>query len=138
MSTLAGTVLTLAVLVCQTPDTPAASILGTWRGTSTCVDPQVDRACRNEEVIYEIDSAAGPRGPVRMRADKVVGGIRQLMGVLRLDYDFATKTWSAELTTRLHGRWSFTPQGAVMVGALTDLPSQRLVRRVNVHRSEER
>ena len=121
--------------VFQKPDTPAAKILGTWRGTSICADPQVDRACRDEEVVYDIDSAAGPSGPVRMRADKVVGGVRQAMGELRLRYDSTTDTWSAEVVTRFRSRWSFAPRGDVMAGALAELPSQRLVRRVTVRRA---
>jgi hypothetical protein len=60
------------------------------------------------------------------------------MGVLRLEYDSTAHTWSAELTTRFHGRWSFEPQGDVMVGALTELPSERLVRRLTVHRTQRR
>jgi hypothetical protein len=124
----------LAILVFQTPDTPANRILGTWHGTSICVDRQVDRACNDEEVIYEVDSAAGPEGPVRLRADKVVNGIREFMGVLQLQYDSTTQSWSQEFTTRVHGRWTFEPQGDAMVGALRELPSERLIRRINVRR----
>lgn len=127
--------LALALLVFQAPETPAAGILGTWRGTSICVDRQADPACSDESVIYEVDSAAGPRGPVRMLADKVVNGVREPMGALRLQYDSTTRSWSAELTTRLHSRWSFEPQGDAMAGALRELPSERLVRRVMVRRT---
>ena len=67
----------LALLAAQGPPTPAALIAGTWHGTSSCLDRLVDRACQNEEVVYQIDSAAGPRGPVTIRADKVVNGVRQ-------------------------------------------------------------
>jgi hypothetical protein len=128
----------LVFLVLQAPDTPAARILGTWHGTSICVDRQVDRACGDEEVIYEIDSAAGPSGPVRMRADKVVSGVREPMGELRLQYDSTAHSWSAEFTARLHVRWSFEPQSDVMFGTLRELPSERLMRRVTVRRVPKR
>jgi hypothetical protein len=134
MSTLASLALSLAGLIFQEPGTPAAMIVGTWRGTSTCVDPQADRACRDEVVVYDVDSAAGPRGPVRMSADKVVEGVRQPMGLLRLQYDSASHSWFADFTARVHARWSFEPRGDVMVGTLRELPSARLVRRVTVRR----
>jgi len=63
MITFARASFLLALLVFQAPETPAARILGTWHGTSICVDREADRACGDEAVIYEIDSAAGPRGP---------------------------------------------------------------------------
>ena len=127
--------LALALLLPRTPQTPVAAILGTWRGTSICVDRQVDRACRDEAVIYEVDSASSSRGPVRMRADKVVGGVRQPMGVLRLGFDSTTQIWSAELTARLRARWSFAVKGDVLEGTLTELPSGRLVRRATARRA---
>ncbi len=129
--------LALALLLPQTPQTPAARILGTWQGRSICADRQVDRACVDEEVIYDVDSASSPRGPVRMRADKVVSGVRQAMGVLRLGFDSTTQVWSAELTARLHARWSFAVRGDVLEGTLTELPSERLVRRATARRAPE-
>lgn len=117
------------------PQTPAAALRGTWHGTSICVDRRVDRACQDEEVVYEFDSAPSPRGPVRMSADKIVSGVRQPMGVLRLEFDSRTQLWSAELTARLHGRWSFAVRGEVLEGTLTELPSGRLVRRATARRA---
>jgi hypothetical protein len=38
---------------------PVDEIVGTWRGTSACVDRQSAPACTDEEVIYEI--VASPR-----------------------------------------------------------------------------
>ncbi len=114
--------------------TPAAAIVGTWHGTSICVDKQVDRACKDEEVIYEIDSAAGPRGPVRMSADKIVNGARDNMGVFRLTYDSSADLWYADLNMRIRARWTFVPHGNSIVGDLSELPAHRLVRRVEVWR----
>jgi len=110
---------------------PAASFLGIWRGVSTCVDRSHDPACHDENVIYQVDSAAGPRGPVTMQADKVVNGVRQPMGAFRLTYDSAAHAWATEFTTpRFHGRWVFEVEGQRMIGRLTELPSGRLTRRV--------
>lgn len=136
---LALSTLPLALLAAQGPTAPAAQIVGTWRGTSTCVDRQVDRACQDEEVIYDVDSAAGPRGPVSIRADKLVQGVRQPMGAFRLSYDSSTASWTAEFTTaRFHGRWTYQVRDSAMTGRLSEVPSQRLVRRVAARRTSER
>ena len=116
------------------PQSPADRIVGTWHGTSICVDKQVDRACRDEEVVYVIDSTAGPRGPVRIQADKIVGGERQYMGTFRLTYDSTVDNWFAELTTRFPARWTFAVRGDSMLGDLSELPRHRRVRRVAVQR----
>lgn len=114
--------------------TPADKIVGTWHGTSLCVDKQVDVACHDEDVIYEVDSAAGPRGPVRMQADKIVNGVRENMGVLRLTYDSAQDQWFVDLTGRLRARWTFDAHGDFMIGDLSELPAHRQMRRVNAKR----
>jgi len=116
------------------PQGPADRIVGTWHGESTCVDKEVDRACKDEEVIYEIDSAAGPRGPVRISADKIVNGARENMGVFRLSYDSSADQWFADLNTRIRARWTFVPRGNSIVGDLSELPAHRLVRRIAVWR----
>ncbi len=116
------------------PQGPAARVVGTWHGESICVDKEVDRACKDEEVIYEIDSAAGPRGPVRISADKIVNGVRENMGVFRLSYDSSADQWFADLNTRIRARWTFVPRGNSIVGDLSELPAHRLVRRIAVWR----
>jgi hypothetical protein len=132
---LAGAALFPTRLAAQSRPGPVAAILGTWHGTSTCVDRARDTACHDEEVIYQVDSAAGPTGPVRMVADKVVNGSRESMGELWLRYDTTTRAWSAELRARFHMRWSFEPNGDEMSGTLSELPSGRLIRRVAARRT---
>jgi len=112
---------------------PADRIAGTWHGASLCTDRQLDRACRDEEVIYVIDSAVGPRGPVRWQADKIVNGVRELMGISTFTYDSAAKTW-------FWNRFTFAvgAGGDSLIGALRELPSHRLVRRIAVGRCTTR
>jgi hypothetical protein len=126
-----------AALIClaaQGATAPADRILGTWHGASICADKQVDRACHDEEVIYVIDSAAGPRGPVRWQADKIVNGVREPMGVLRLTYDSTSQHWFVDLNMRFRGRWTLAARGDSLVGDLSELPAHRLVRRIAVGR----
>lgn len=132
---LGALAISVAPLAAQSPSGAAASILGTWRGSSLCADRAHDAACRDEQVVYQVDSAAGPNGPVRMVADKIVNGARVTMGVIRLQYDTATHVWSAELETRFRARWSFQPKGPEMTGTLIELPTGRVVRHVAVKRS---
>jgi hypothetical protein len=134
MIKVAVATLPLLLLLRQTPQAPAASILGTWRGTSTCADKAHDTACHDEVVIYEVDSSASARGPVRWVADKVVNGTRENMGVLRLQYDTTTHMWSTDLNMRIAARWSLEPRGDRMVGTLAERPSGRIIRRVSVRR----
>lgn len=97
---LVGSVALVAGLIVQTAKSPADLIVGAWHGTSRCVDKQVDRACHDEEALSVIDSAAGPRGPVRWVADKIVNGARENMGISMFSYDSATATWLWDITTR--------------------------------------
>jgi hypothetical protein len=112
----------------------APGLLGTWHGTSACVDRARLPACNNEEVVYE----ARPRGPgsdsVALRADKVVNGKRESMG--ELAFVRATPaTWVAELhTSRVRGRWVLEVHGDSLTGRLIDLGSNELVRLVALHR----
>ena len=128
----------VGVAVAMQAASPADLILGAWHGTSLCVDKQVDRACNDEEVIYVIDSAAGPRGPVRWQADKIVNGARELMGIAHMTYDSTAKTWFWDIPSSRHGRFTFALRGDSIVGDLRELPSQRLVRRVAVGRCDAR
>jgi len=120
------------------PQSPAAAILGAWHGTSLCADKQVDVACHDEEVIYVIDSAAGPRGPVRWQADKIVNGVRENMGVSSLSYDSTSDTWFWDLNMRVRGRFTFRLRGDSLVGDLREGSSHRLVRRIAVGRCSAR
>ena len=55
-------------------------VIGTWHGTSICVDPWTDTACHDEEVIYVVDAPSRAGGPVRLHMDKVVHGMLEDMG----------------------------------------------------------
>lgn len=114
----------------------AAQIVGSWQGTSTCVDPVRFPACRNESVIYDV-TAAG-KDTVALRADKVVDGVRESMGELTFVKQ-GDGSWVSEFQSqRYHGRWILEIQGDAMTGRLEDLPARTLVRSLSLHRSSER
>ena len=67
------------------------AIIGTWRGTSTCVDKVTFPACNDEVVVYTV-TAIDKSDSVNVHADKIVNGKRESMG----DYNFgpdAAGTW---------------------------------------------
>lgn len=135
---LVGSLLIACVIALQGGKSPAEQIVGAWHGTSLCVDKQVDRACHDEEALYVIDSAAGPRGPVRWVGDKIVNGVRENMAISRVTYDTTSGTWFWDLNNRVPGRFSFSVRGDSLVGDLREVASQRVVRRMALTRCSAR
>jgi len=60
-------------------------IVGSWRGTSLCVDKEHFPACRDEQVIYDARPKGSARDTVTIRADKIVNGGREFMA----EFDFS-------------------------------------------------
>ena len=111
-----------------------ADFLGTWRGTSTCVDRKVAPACKDETVIYEV-RRADKAGAVILEADKVVGGERLPMGELEFTYSGKDGCWRSEFTTpRTHGVWCLVVEGRKLTGTLRVLPENADVRKVEAVR----
>ena len=78
-------------------------IVGTWSGSSVCVDRQAAPACNDEQVVYEINASPGKPNTVTAKADKVVDGKRVSMGVLEFTHDTRSSSWTSELDTpRVH------------------------------------
>lgn len=108
-------------------------ILGTWRGTSTCVKSPEFPACHDEVVVYEVRDAAAGGDVVTLAAFKIVDGEKQLMGELDFAWDAKEGAWTSELKTpRVHGLWTFFVRGDDITGTLIDLPSKHRIRDVSV------
>lgn len=119
-----------AALTAQAGGPPA--ILGSWRGTSTCVDKVAFPACHDEVVIYDIRAQPGTDSVI-VRADKIVNGARDFMGEITFGRDSAA--WVGEFRgPRAHGRWTLVVTGDEMSGELIDVASGRRVRRVALRR----
>src|SRR6185503_3144069 len=58
----------------------AAGLVGSWRGTSTCVDREHFPNCHDEEVIFDAVARGNTGDTVTVRADKIVQGHREFMG----------------------------------------------------------
>ncbi|WP_263417469.1 hypothetical protein [Terriglobus albidus] len=99
-------------------------VLGEWSGKSTCVVRP--SACHDEDVIYQIKEIAP--GKLSWKADKIVSGKRETMGVLDCSYGDKTLVCHFE-----KGTWTFHVDGARMTGTLR-LVDGRLFRTVDVKR----
>jgi hypothetical protein len=109
-------------------------IVGSWRGTSPCVDKEHFPACRDEQVIYDVERKGSARDTVTLRADKVVNGVREFMA----EFDFARaqdSSWVAEYQNpRVHLRIVLRVRAAHLTGVLMDEPSGRRVRDLALER----
>ena len=116
--------------------TTPRSVIGSWRGDSTCVGDRP--ACKNEDVVYRFEAIAGEPGVVLLFADKIIEGKREVMGMLKFQYDEAKGTLSGEFSRgQTHGLWEFKIDGDTMEGTLVLLPDKMLGRRVKVKRVSE-
>jgi hypothetical protein len=125
-------VLALAALAGEAPPPTAADprteIVGTWRGTSTCVRFPGNEACNDEVVRYEFRASDRP-GMVRQTAYKMVGGKPEPMGELDgFTRDAAGGRWSAEFrNARVHIIWSYSVRADTLTGTCTDFRDPRVV-----------
>lgn len=108
--------------------------LGTWHGTSTCVNRRVAPACKDETVVYEIRRSDKPQTAV-LKADKIVDGKRVPMGELEFVYSTKQGCWRAEFATpRTRGIWCLVVNGRNMTGGLRVFPENAEVRKVELKR----
>lgn len=112
-----------------------SQLLGTWNGTSTCVNRQVAPACKDETVVYEVRRSEEPDSAV-LAADKIVDGKRLPMGELEFVYSKKDGCWRSELTTpRVQGVWCLVVDGNNMTGNLRVQPENAEVRKVQLTRA---
>ncbi|MFI5209654.1 MAG: hypothetical protein ACHQ2E_04335 [Gemmatimonadales bacterium] len=107
------------------------SVLGYWRGRSTCVKAEWNAACTDENVLYHFIPAADHPGQVLLKAYKYVNGAPESMYDLQFAWDSTRRQWAARYSnSRVRILWSYTVQDTVLTGRLADLPDERLVRNV--------
>jgi hypothetical protein len=112
----------------------APSLVGTWRGTSTCVDKKNHPACNDEQIIYDAVAHPGFRDSVTLKADKIVNGQRESMG----EMEFAKQkdgTWRADIQApRYHLRVDFHVDGTHLTGEMIDLATNQRARVMKAER----
>ena len=109
-----------------------SKVLGDWEGESVCVDRNRP-ACKNEHVVYHLTKKEGEADGVTMRADKIVDGKAEEMGVLDCKHDASESTLTCEFNVNgTHGVFEYAIKGDEMEGTLKLLPSGTLGRRIKV------
>lgn len=116
---------------------PVDEIVGTWRGSSLCVDRQAAPACNDEQVVYEIGASPGKPNMVTVKADKIVDGKREFMGVLDFTYEAKSGSWTTEFENpRVRALWRLTVTGETLTGTMVVLPSKAVVRRMDLKKEK--
>jgi hypothetical protein len=121
----------------QNTPSPENRFIGTWHGTSICVDRKTDTACKDEEVVYVVKGLPAIRDTVEMEAFKIVNGERLSMGMMRLAHSQRFDLWSFEVAARVHALWAFQAKDSTVNGTLAELPLKRLIRQVHARRIKE-
>ena len=115
----------------------ADEIVGTWSGSSICVDRQAAPACSDEQVFYEIGASPGKPNTVTVKADKVVDGKRVPMGVLDFTHDAKSGSWTSEFENpRVHALWRLSVNGGTLRGTMVLLPSKAVVRKMELKKEK--
>ena len=127
-----------ALIVAGAVATPAPSdiggFVGTWRGTSTCVNREFAPACKDEVVVYEVARTDKP-GVAHMKAYKIVDGEKGLMGEMDYTFDAKNACWSGEFRNeRVHVVHRLKIEGASMTGTLSDVATGTTVREMELKR----
>ena len=113
------------------------SLIGTWRGTSTCTDRVAAPACADEDVVYEFAAGLTP-GAVRWKADKLVAGKREPMGELDLAYDAAASCWRANFASpRVQSTWCVVIEyGVYLHGTASLVPGNQIIRNISARKTQ--
>jgi hypothetical protein len=119
------------------PEQGADKIIGTWRGSSRCVDRAALPACSDEQVVYEISAKGGQPDRVAVAADKIVDGRRVPMGVLEFTHDAKDDSWTTEIDRPgVHALWRLSVSGKTMTGSMILHPSKTVVRKMELTKNE--
>ena len=123
----------LLALAC-TPAQSQEGIVGSWRGTSLCVDKANFPACKDEQVIYDVLPKGSRRDTVTVRADKIVNGKREFMGELEFSL-LPDSSWVAHYENpRVKSRFVIRVRDTHMTGFLMDEIAGQRVREVALDR----
>ena len=109
---------TLYAVALQPAGDPA-TVIGMWRGTSTCTDRVAVPGCNDETASYEF-TPGSKAGSVHWDAGKIVNGQRQSMGDVDAAFDRSDGCWKARVASPrnpdLASEWRLCVDGAHMTG----------------------
>ncbi|MBZ5683233.1 MAG: hypothetical protein LAO24_24345 [Acidobacteriia bacterium] len=112
------------------PGSAAPAVVGTWEGESKCTVPS--SPCHDEHVVYQIASASGDQGTLKLDAYKVVNGEQEFMGTLSCQY--AKRLLSCSGRTDHQDLWEFAVTATTMQGTLRIGTEKQLYRKIQVQK----
>jgi hypothetical protein len=116
---------------------PRSGLVGTWRGTSLCLDRVALPACADEQVVYDITAPPDRPDAMTVKADKIVDGRRVPMGEVTFTPDTASGRWVSEIKTpNVHAVWHLRLHDGVLSGGMFLLPSTTPVRSIQLQRAQ--
>ena len=116
---------------------PRSALVGTWRGSSLCLDRAALPACADEQVVYDITAPPDTPNAITVKADKIVDGRRVPMGEATFTPDPASGRWMSEIKTpNVHALWHLRLHDGVLSGGMFLLPSTTAVRRIELERAQ--
>jgi hypothetical protein len=114
------------------------ALVGSWRGTSLCVNREAAPACNDEQVVYDIVATPGEADAITVKADKIVNGRREPMGDLIFHPDATTPgRYVSEIgTPPMSSLWFMSVRGDAISGGLIRLPSKTAIRALELRRAQ--
>jgi hypothetical protein len=113
-----GLLLAIISLSCYSQQSSTDPFVGVWRGTSIC---QVKNSpCNSETVVYYI-SAGTSKNLYVMKANKIVNGQEEEMGIIDFTYNETLKTLTNKSVdhSNRQGIWAFELKDGFLKGTLT-------------------
>jgi len=111
-----------------------SAFVGTWRGTSTCVNRTFAPACKDEVVVYEVARTEKPE-IAHLKAYKIVQGEKGLMGESDFTFDAKRGCWASEFRNdKVHIVQCLTIDAKTMTGTLSDVPTGTKIREMALTR----
>src|SRR5262245_39122182 len=111
-----------------------SAFVGTWRGTSTCVNREFAPACQDEVVVYDVARTDKP-GAAHLKAYKIVDGEKGLMGESDFTFDEKKGCWTSEFrNAKVHIVQCLTIDGTTMAGRMNDVATGTKIREMALTR----
>lgn len=110
------------------PVSRSSSIVGEWRGTSTCTNHRQAPACKDESVRYVFSASAQDSNTFHLVADRLESGAYQLMYEIDLRYSEADRTWTYPFDSPAcpHCVWWYRIESSRLVGGITSKTGEAL------------
>ena len=113
----------------------AEKVVGNWEGDSKCVDLVAAPGCHDEHVMFHVLPVKDKPSMLLIKGDRLANQKWIWMGDLDFVVDSKKSTLRCDMKMNgNHSVWDFSVKGDKMTGTLTQLPENKVVRRISVKR----